>query len=303
MHQPINAISARDRLIALNESRDEARVVAISRVVVFASDEVPGRRKQPTRGVTPNAGIEAAYRRRLDTMIGEMAGSTLYWIRAAYRKDPPRMAEDASPADVLQSVVSQLAKRWQKKFNTLSDELAVYFADSVEKRSSEQLKRILKDAGWTVPMTLTPAQRDVLDATVNQNVGLIRSIPEKYFTEIEGAVMRSVQTGRDLKQLTDDIEKQTGVTRRRAAFIARDQSNKATAAMSRAKQVEVGITEGVWKHSSAGKTYRPEHVKMNGKTFDLSEGMYDSVEGRYVLPGELINCRCGWVPKIPGFTY
>ena len=53
-------------------------------------------------------------------------------------------------------------------------------------------------------------------------------------TNVEGLVMRSVQTGRDLRQLTTDLQEQFGVTRRRAAFIARHQSNKATASMTRA---------------------------------------------------------------------
>ena len=31
---------------------------------------------------------------------------------------------------------------------------------------------------------------------------------------------------------------------------------------------------------------------MDGKRFKLSEGLYDSKEGRNVLPAELVNCHC-----------
>jgi uncharacterized protein with gpF-like domain len=61
-----------------------------------------------------------------------------------------------------------------------------------------------------------------------------KAIRLQRITNVEGLVMRSVQTGRDLGQLTTDLQEQFGVTRRRAAFIARHQSNKATASMTRA---------------------------------------------------------------------
>ena len=55
-------------------------------------------------------------------------------------------------------------------------------------------------------------------------------------------------------------------------------------------------------HSHAGKKPRPSHVRMNGKTYDVKQGMWDSAEGRYVFPGELINCRCTSRSVIPGFA-
>jgi hypothetical protein len=92
---------------------------------------------------------------------------------------------------------------------------------------------------------------------------------------IEGLVMRSVQTGRDLGQLMKDLQEQFGVTRRRAAFVARDQNNKATASMTRARQHEPGITQAIWVHSGAGKHPRPtsssDHCVLASSTSSLSE--------------------------------
>ncbi|MDB5605134.1 MAG: phage head morphosis protein [Bradyrhizobium sp.] len=110
----------------------------------------------------------------------------------------------------------------------------------------------------------------IMAATVGQQVSLIKSIPSQYFTDVEGLVMRSVQTGRDLGQLTKDLQEQFGVTCRRAAFIARDQNNKATASMTRARQDELGITQAIWVHSGAGKHPRPTHVAMNGTKYDVN---------------------------------
>jgi uncharacterized protein with gpF-like domain len=114
--------------------------------------------------------------------------------------------------------------------------------------------------------------------------------------------MRSVLKGRDLKTLTDELEHRYGLTRKRAALISHDQNNKATAQIQRVRQLEVGILEARWVHSAGGRTQRPTHVKASRDrvTYDVRTGWYDPDEGRKILPGELINCRCIAAPVIPG---
>jgi SPP1 gp7 family putative phage head morphogenesis protein len=161
---------------------------------------------------------------------------------------------------------------------------------------------ILKKAGFTVKFKMTPAMRDIMQATISQQVSLIKSIPSQHFTNIEGLVMRSVQKGGDLAQLTKDLREQFGVTRRRAVIIARDQNNKATSSMTRARQDELGISEAIWVHSGAGKHPRPTHVAMSGKTYDVRKGMWDPAVNRWIFPGEEINCRCISRSVIPWFS-
>jgi SPP1 gp7 family putative phage head morphogenesis protein len=253
------------------------------------------------KGVQPNAGIEASYRNKLQDLVAEMDNSVLYWLRAAYRANTPVMAQDRTPADELRDAIRKPAKRWQKNFDEAALEMAEYFSRSVAERSSGALMAILKKAGFTVKFKMTPAMRDIMQATIGQQVSLIKSIPSQYFTNIEGLVMRSVQTGRDLGQLTKDLQGQFGVTRRRAAFIARDQNNKATASMTRARQDELGITQAIWVHSGAGKHPRPTHLDMNGQKYDVKKGMWDPAVKRWIFPGEEINCRCFCRSVIPGF--
>lgn len=267
------------------------------------------RRKPKTsdtvlRPLHPNAGIAAAYQKRLETMIEQMHRSITYFISASYRQNTPIMASDASPADALRKSMRELTKRWQSNFDKMSEQMAEYFAQSVEKRSSEALKKIMKDAGWTVEFRLTPAMRDVIDATVNANVALIKSIPAKYLADVEGAVMRSVQAGRDLGSLAKELEDTYGVTKRRAALIARTQNNLATASMNKVRALEAGITTARWQHSNGGKSKRASHVKASQDKveYDVAKGWYDPDERKHIQPGELINCRCISRPVIKGFS-
>lgn len=266
------------------------------------------RRREPQRrvlpAVRPNAGVRAAYHRRLKALIDEMGRSYAHWIRAQYRAVPPKMAMDALSSRELIKLMRELGARWSKRFNDAAPKLAQYFLQSVRRRSERQLMQILKDAGMTVKLTMTAALRDIMHAEVAENVALIKSIPEQFHTQVEGIVMRSVTAGRDLHQLTTDLQHQFGVTHRRAKFIALDQSNKATSAIQRERQTSVGLEDGLWMHSHAGKVPRPTHLANDRHTFSIRDGWHDPDPkvNRRIWPGQLINCRCTWRPIVKGFS-
>lgn len=260
------------------------------------------RNEKVLRAPRPNVGIEAEYRRKIIALIDEMQRSYAYWLKAAYRQNEPVIAQDATPAAELQKIMNRLARQWRKRFNEASDELAEYFARSASRRSDAVLRSILKKAGMTVEFNMTAPMRDVMRAVIQENVGLIKSIQSEYATQVQGMVMRSVQAGRDLSYLTDELQKRYGITRRRAAFIARDQNNKASAMVQRTRSIGLELYKHQWLHSHAGKHPRPTHVKMDGKTFDIREGMYDSAIGKMIWPGTEPNCRCVARPIVEGLS-
>lgn len=256
------------------------------------------------RPIHPNAGIEAEYRRKLLKLVDEMGRSLSFWLQAAYRANPPALATDETPAVALRSALRRLTRQWQKNFDEAADDLAKWFAQSSSRRSDAALRSILKKGGFSVEFKLTAPVRDVLQATIAENVSLIRSIPAHYLTQVEGAVMRSVTAGRDLAALSKELQEQFGVTRRRAAFISRDQNNKSTAAITRARQVDLGITEAVWVHSGGGRHPRPTHVKAGRDRvhFDVKKGWYDSAIKKWIWPGTEPNCRCVSRSVVKGFS-
>lgn len=268
---------------------------------------MPSRNKERTlRAVQPSAAIRDRYRAKLDRLIREMQRSVEYWLGAAYKRNDPevrKLALDASPAVELQAVTRRLARRWQRRFTLAARELAIYFATDASKRNDAALRSILKRGGFSVEFRMTRAMNDVLQATINENVALIQSIPAHYFTEVEGLVMRSVTAGRDIGFLYDELRKRYGITRRRAALISRDQNNKVSINLQTVRYQEIGFTEGIWRHSNAGKEPRPTHLKAGHDQvrFNLAEGWFDPDPKvkRYIHCGELVNCRCYFVPVLP----
>lgn len=272
--------------------------------------------------VRPNAGTEALYRRKLAELIGAMQESVLFWLKAAYKANKPVMAQDELPANELKRAVRKLSRRWQRNFDKAAPLLADYFTTAASRRSKTLLAKILRDGGFTVEFRMTRAMRDVMNASINEQVGLIKSIPQKYFTDVEGAVMRSVAKGGDLHSLIKEIGPNVDLarinqgrkpgetnkslyarTQRRAAFIARDQTNKMLASITRVRQQEAGIVEAIWQHSGGGKEPRESHVAASKRQqrYDITKGWWDPDVEQFIFPGELPNCRCVSKPVIPGF--
>jgi uncharacterized protein with gpF-like domain len=274
--------------------------------------------------VRANVGIEALYRKKLDAQLEQLHRSLIWWIGAAYRANEPvvmgLLAADAppdasgfeprppqrsqSPAMAMRGVLSRLTRRWQQRFDTLARDLAQWFAQSAADRSDASLKAALRKGGFSVKFQMTRAANDAVQAAIGENIGLIKSIASQHLTQVQGLVMRSIQAGRDLGPLAQELETQFGVTKRRAAFIARDQNNKATAAITRVRQMELGIKEAVWLHSAGGKEPRPSHLAAGKEkiVFNLAEGWFDPHENKHIFPGTLPNCRCVSRPVISGFS-
>lgn len=252
--------------------------------------------------VHANIGTEAIYLRQLDGLVAAMAREVTTKILALYRRKPPVIAQDELPSEALKREVKAMARRWEKQFADAAPKLASYYAKSAERRSAKQLERTLREGGFSVRFKMTPTMRDVMNASVAEQVGLIKSIPEKYFADVEGILMRSVSVGRDLGTMATELQDRFGVTRKRAALISRDQNNKATATMTRVRHLEMGIKRAIWVHSHAGKEPRPSHLKNDGKEYDIETGWYDPDEGEHIFPGQLINCRCFPRPIVEGFS-
>lgn len=263
------------------------------------------------RPIIPNVGVEYQYRRRLWDLIGKMHTDTVAAIKKNY-SDPATMAHDADDDNVdteqrplvqrLRQMFAELEDRWFNNFDEAADRLADYFATDIQDRVDRVLRAILKKGGFSVRFRMTPAMRQALQATIAGNVSLIRTIPRQYHSQVQELVMRSVTTGRDLGYLTKQLYARYDITRRRAAFIARDQNNKATSAMTRARQLDLNITKAIWKHSHAKKEPRPTHLANDNKVYDTRTGWYDPAERRYIFPGELIQCGCMSRSVIPGFA-
>lgn len=219
----------------------------------------------------------------------------------AHTLPDPFAAMDASPTKEMQFALRRSGEKWKKRFDKMSLSISLDFAARNQRATETAMKAALKKGGFTVEFKPTKASVTAYKTVAAEQVGLIRSIPERFHTDVQTHVWESVRRGADMRTLSKKLEKTYGVTARRAALIARDQNAKAKAVMEAVRLQQIGVRQAIWMHSAAGKEPRPTHVAMNGKLYDLAKGLYDSDERKFVHPGELINCRCSMRPYIPGF--
>jgi len=132
---------------------------------------------------------------------------------------------------------------------------------------------------------------------LQQNIELIQTIPQRSFSTLARMIDKHLEGNATVETLAKTIESRYGVTQSQAALIAKDQVQKLNSQLTHDAFVEAGVTKGIWR-TSEDERVREAHQEVNGKSYDLEEGL--EVDGETTFPGMPINCRCFCEPILPG---
>jgi SPP1 gp7 family putative phage head morphogenesis protein len=123
-----------------------------------------------------------------------------------------------------------------------------------------------------------------IQAFVQRNVALVRSVSDEARGRISDIVFRGFQSRTPIAEVARDLREAADLGRARAIRIAADQSQKLSAALDTERMIQAGIEKWEWLHS--GKLhYRPEHLARNHKVYSWDDPPPDT-------PGELPFCGC-----------
>ena len=118
------------------------------------------------------------------------------------------------------------------------------------------------------------------------NIQLIKSIRTQYLDKVQNAVMQAMVQGALNKDLAEQLKKLGKDVESRAMLIARDQSSKLNAALTRARHEDLGVKKYMW--STAGdERVRDSHAEKDGQIFEYANPPADTGH-----PGHDVNCRC-----------
>lgn len=281
---------------------------------------VKGRRAIPS----PHA--RSWYARRLKVLTKVMDGRMRVYFNA--------MGETLTPSDRLE--LARLRDRFVRLFDEESRPMATEFfnknitytkasfraatrpiIEATEQELRDRKRKMMSDRKrFEIKID---ARNDKLEVSqfsdaLEQNVGLIKTIPSVYFDKIEKAVAKSVTGKMTRGALVKRIKQLGGITQRRAEMIADDQTAKVTEAMMLARCRNAGIKRVMWVHSSISMEPRHYHKlrwdghtgKRNGKPNGLNGYIFsidnppviDKKTGERGFPAQLINCKCYLTPVL-----
>jgi len=213
--------------------------------------------------------------------------------------------DDANSASAARILTNALLNKYMPQFAKLGKMATQRMVKRTLKNSSVtlgmSLREFFKDSpkGFTLKTDMFNGRlQEIATAAVNEGVSLIRVIPQKYIADVQGAVMRSISTGRGLKDLVPYLEKKYGENVRHARNVALDQTRKAYNNINAGRMRELGVRQFEWIHSGGGQHPRQQHVQWGGKIFDLDSPPVDERLGVPVIPGQAPNCRCVMRPIV-----
>lgn len=236
--------------------------------------------------IAPDASLTKWYREQMQGMMDEMRLDVIDQVVKPYRSE---IAMDGI-LDWMGHVIDGLVSKWMKNLDSISESIAKELVGRSKTNYDKRLHNILRKRGFTVNFKHTQYIQDQAQIALEENVALIKSIGNQYLDKVRSAVWRSVKNGYDLESLVKQLKEIDGVEDRRAKNIAKDQTAKLNQAFEKARAQELGIKEAIWVHSSAGRTFRHDHVKANGQRYEIEKGCY--ISGEYIQPAWKINCRC-----------
>lgn len=143
---------------------------------------------------------------------------------------------------------------------------------------------VLSPTGVDLSTLLGPAGETV-DSFRQSILALIRNIDDDTRNAIAGDVWRGFQGRTPRRTIARQIAERTEIGRKRALFIASDQTQKMGARLDQARQEEAGFEEYEWMHSGKLRP-RPVHVARNGQIYRWDKPPADG------HPGSQPYCGC-----------
>lgn len=241
---------------------------------------------------------DAQARRYRRALVGRVLPAALELVRAELLPILERAAEQASrlarDADEIGEAIDRAERaffdRWTR---ARMARLVRPIAEEIESLHSAGLNRQLRAIIGVDVVGGEPWLSAAVDEFTTENVALIRSIPARFFDDLETHLKRELADGARFEELIGIVEERYSVSTSRAELIARDQAGKFYGDLNRVRQGDLGIERFTWRTVRDNRV-REEHEDRDGEVYAWSA----PPDGE--TPGEPVNCRCYAEPDLRG---
>lgn len=237
----------------------------------------------------------------------EKLGAKFSKFRGGYILDKSKI-----PTDIISSIeinkVNLLSKIdaiklfLTQQLNTLKSKKIV-FDDIVNKIMLNLQERVYKNAKEHKIELITPKlddfrENEIAERYTNNLDFWIKNWTEENIIKMREKVGKMAINGQSQKDVIQYLMKEFEVSKRKAEFLARNETAIATTSYLQAKYKEEGFTHFKW-HTNIDGRERPLHRKLNNMVFSFDNPpIIDERTGQRGLPGETYNCRCTFSPVV-----
>lgn len=244
----------------------------------------PKQRRIPRQAYPEN--IEREYARTLIDMMQSVHRRVMREVLPAFAGDAATHGVNLGPirADVFRSIS-------RKRAGLLAQGIGKKVQRFTDGAIDRQIKAVIGVSPFASVPSLSP---DLLRDFAANNANLIRTIPERYFDQVDALVQESFLTGRRAADVSTRLQERFDVSKSNANRIARDQIGKLNGQITHERQTALGIDAYIWRTSLDDRVRDPEHTRLEGQRFTWESGG-DPTEGH---PGDAIQCRCRAEPDL-----
>jgi len=201
--------------------------------------------------------------------------------------------------DDLRRQFAKIAKEMVTPTNKAIRDMLV-LGPKVNNYNKEEWTKLVRSQYGVNPTSEDPKRFDhLMKVWAENNARLIKDIPHKTMDQIKNATIETLQSGRNVEDMTDKVydimSERTDVTDSRARLIARDQVSKLNSAFTQQRQGDIGVDSYIWR-TVGDERVRETHEDVDGETFSWDSPPSETDDNH---PGEDYQCRCWAEPILP----
>jgi SPP1 gp7 family putative phage head morphogenesis protein len=214
-------------------------------------------------------------------------------------------AQVGNYAAVYEKLANAAVKKINKQFNAKRiHTLVKRILGRADKRNREVLyAEIDKQIGIDKRKLMAEeAMTSTFNALVLETEQWINRLKDDHLRYINAASVRAMAEGKPLQEVLSRMTAlSTKSKEHKAKFVARNQINSFNSLSNKVRVQKLGIKEAIWKTVRDGDRVRESHQDRHGKRYDISKGLYSSLDGEWLHPGTDYQCRCRASYVIPEF--
>ena len=207
------------------------------------------RRRRPARAIKRPDDLERYYRAQLFSLIRAMDKAVKAEVMPVIKQERDEYTADAlltndNWASRIIAAINRVADRFINQFiNRQYERIGREF---VGRANQQTTREVVQSVNRAVGVDITPmlSDRDMADyieMSIEQNVQLIKSVPQQYFERMRSVIYEGTRAGVYPSNLAEQVQAETGVSYRRAKVIVRDQTSKITGQIAQRRQEQAGI--------------------------------------------------------------